>query len=95
MKVQIAKATAEGETVMIEVSGKDIHDWDSRVRPVLDKVDARMLEMNMRLLNGFKTLEQFPAEYRGPIKQIIQALHGHRPDALSVVAVPEAGEGQS
>lgn len=87
LRVKIHKMTAEGEQVDvdIDVPRSDVGDLQEYLGPAFALVDKRLGEMNQRLLMAFKTLEHFPAEYRGAIKVLLDAIHHGRYDQLGTI----------
>lgn len=90
-KIQMIKATAEGEQLMCEA------DWDSdelqkkgifneeglrkELSPVFDVIDGRLKEMNMRVIASNRLVKRLPAEAQMAINQAIDYLYGKAPKA--------------
>lgn len=89
MNVEIVKATSEGETVLckIECDGTK-ESWEAQVRPVMECLDARVKEMNIRYLDALKIVEHFPPDYRPAFKCAVDALYGKRPEQLTNLPWP-------
>lgn len=91
MKVAIAKATAEGEMVTVEVSDGDALDVEAAFR----LLDERMLLMNGRILAGMKLQRTYPPAVQKAVMDVISVVLGRTSlaDVLKVTHDPVAAEG--
>jgi hypothetical protein len=83
MKVVIAKATNEGESLSVEVQLTKPDEWATKVAPMLGALDRRLLEMNGRYIVATQAIAHFPKKFHAALRCLIDALHGCRSDALT------------
>ena len=70
MKILIGKQTAEGESLQVECENLN------SARAGLEFCDARLLEMNKRVLNAHTVIKALPPEHQKLFHEAAAILHG-------------------
>ena len=91
MKVSIAKATAEGEMVTVELPDPR----DGEVEEAFRLLDDRMLHMNARILAGMQLQKRYPPAVQKAVMDVISVVLGRQDlaEVLKVTHDPLAAEG--
>jgi hypothetical protein len=92
MRVTISQQTANGELLAIEIPLKHPSEWDTKVKPMLDRSFARTVERNLMFVDVLKSSDLYLPELRPSIRKIIQAIASGEPDGLRDLQnyIPEA-----
>ena len=91
MRLVIAKATAEGEQFNVEFDLPEGLD-PSQIRPVLEFLDARLLEMNLRIINANKKVRSLGPDAQMAVHEVMDVLYGRRQQAPDTVPDPSDTE---
>ena len=82
MKLTITKQTAMNETIQIEVEVQDVDAlgyppyWGARMDSLLRRLDQRMLDLNLRMLQGGEALGQLDPKASYAAKTVLAMVHG-------------------
>ena len=94
MKIIVNKMVGEGEQFAIEVNinddtlAKSGVEWaQARLAPALALVDARLLELNTRLLNANRMAQTLTPEANAAMRQCVDILWGRQTPPMDLPAI--------
>lgn len=91
MKVSVFRQTADGEQVNVELQvpdkirmgaqAGDLASLDAFLLPAFRVVDARLIEMNRRIVAAKAIVATYPAEVRMKVNEVVNIILGNVPQA--------------
>ena len=94
MKIIVNKMVGEGEQFAIELNiGEDVLKKEGvegaqvRLAPALALVDARLLELNTRLLNANRLAQKLTPEANAAMRQCVDILWGRQSPPMDLPAI--------
>ena len=94
MKIIVNKMVGEGEQFAIEVNINDdvlkkegVEGAQTRLSPALALVDARLLELNTRLLNANRIAQTLTPEANAAMRQCVDILWGRQTPPMDLPAI--------
>ena len=91
MRVLIAKQCAEGEQINAEFDFPEGLDH-AQVKETLAFLDARLLEMNLRVINANKKVRSLGPDAQMAVHEVMDVLYGRRQQAPDTVPDPSDTE---
>ena len=102
MKVSVFRVSAEGEQVNVELHvpdkvlmlAREGHPdaLDQYLAPAFRVVDARLIEMNRRIIAAKAVVSQYSPEVRAAVSEVVDIIHGNVPDAQLKALLRQAEE---
>ena len=94
MKIIVNKMVGEGEQFAIEININDdvlkkegVEGAQARLSPALALVDARLLELNTRLLNANRLAQKLTPEANAAMRQCVDILWGRQTPPMDLPAI--------
>ena len=73
MKATVSKQTAEGEMIVLEIEGKNADDLGPRLADALSLTDARLLQMNHRIMDSHTYVKSLDPAVRGHVQLAVNS----------------------
>lgn len=80
MKVTLTKQNVMNEQIIVEIDVPTCEgaekDWNREVKPVIDMLDRRMYELNLRAIKADAEIRKLPKQEFSVMRNVLQGLSG-------------------